>query len=64
MSNTNKKMSKMSMSKKVTIGAGLAAVGAGAYYLLGPNRKAHQKKAKDLMVKIEKEVARDIKKAK
>ena len=44
--------------------AGLAALGAGAYYLLGPNAKVHQKKAKDLMGKIKKEAEREIKKAK
>ena len=49
----------MSKGKKVTIGAGVAAVAlasAGAYYLLGPNKKAHQKKTRILMAKMEKEL--------
>jgi len=43
---------------------GAAALGAGAYYLLGPDAKAHQKKAKTLMVKMQKEIGAEIKKAK
>lgn len=54
----------MSTGKKVAIGAGIAAVGAGAYYLLGPNAKAHQKKALDLAKKMEKEVLAETKKVK
>jgi hypothetical protein len=46
------------------VGAGLAAAGAGAYYLLGPKAKEHQKKAKALMEKMKKEVTREIKKVK
>jgi hypothetical protein len=42
----------------------LTAASAGAYYLLGPNKKAHQKKAKILMAKMEKEVMSEMKKAK
>jgi len=57
----NKKVSK---SKMVAVGAGIAAVGAGAYYLLGPKGKAHQKKATILMAKIKKEVQSEVKKAK
>ena len=48
----------------VAVGAGIAAVGAGAYYLLGPKGKAHQKKATILMAKIKKEVQSEVKKAK
>jgi len=55
---------KMSASKKVAVGAGIAALGAGAYYLFGPNAKVHQKKASVLMGKIKKEVVSEIKKAK
>ena len=61
------KNKKMSVGKKVAIGAGVAAfsaAGAGAYYLLGPNKKAHQKKAAVLVAKIKKEVAHEIKKVK
>lgn len=57
-----KKMSKMSLGKKVAIGAGVAAAAAGAYYLLGPNAKAHQKKASALFSKMKKEVQSKIKK--
>ncbi len=65
MKNTKKVMSKgMSKTKKVAIGAGLAAAGVGAYYLLGPKAKAHQKKASALLVKIKKEVESKVKQAK
>lgn len=61
---TNKKTTKTSIGKKVAGVAGLAAIGAGAYYLLGPNAKAHQKKASALLGKMKKEVQDEIKKAK
>jgi gas vesicle protein len=57
----------MSGGKKVAIGAGvatLAAVGAGAYYLLGPDGKKNQKKALALVSKMKKEVISEAKKAK
>jgi hypothetical protein len=44
--------------------AGAAAVGAGVYYLFGPNGKANQKKAKALVSKIKNDVKREVKKAK
>ena len=53
--NTNNKKSG-SVGKTIAIGVGAAAVGAGAYYLLGPKSKAHQKKAKALIAKMQKEV--------
>ncbi|MBX4189382.1 hypothetical protein KW785_02185 [Candidatus Parcubacteria bacterium] len=43
-------------SQKVLVGAGLAAVAAGAYFFLGPNGKKHQKKMKGWMVKMKGEV--------
>ena len=53
---------KMSTGKKVVIGAGvgagLAALSAGAYYFLGPKGKAHQKKAKALVAKYKPEIAK------
>jgi gas vesicle protein len=50
---------------KVLLGvAALGAAGAGAYYLLGPKAKAHQKKASALFTKIKKEVEVEVKKAK
>jgi len=62
--NNTKKKSRMSVGKMVAIGTGVATLGAGTYYLLGPNAKAHQKKAKVLMTKIKKEVGSEMKKAK
>jgi len=44
-------------------GVGMA-LGAGAYYLLGPDGKKNQKKAKALMAKMQKEIGVEIKKAK
>src|SRR3989304_3394515 len=41
-----KKNKKMSVGKKVAIGAGVATIGAGVDYFFGPNRTAHQKKKK------------------
>jgi hypothetical protein len=50
---------------KVLVGvAALGAAGAGAYYLLGPKAKAHQKKVSALFTKIKKEVEVEVKKAK
>ncbi|OGZ00676.1 MAG: hypothetical protein A2946_01935 [Candidatus Liptonbacteria bacterium RIFCSPLOWO2_01_FULL_53_13] len=49
-----KKKNRMSVGKMVAIGAGAAALGAGAYYLLGPKGKAHRKKTKALAVKMAK----------
>ncbi len=62
-----KKISKMSTGKKLAIGAGIVAIGAatgGAYYILGPNAKEHQKKAAALLNKIKKEVQKEAKKVK
>ena len=44
--------------------AALGVAGAGAYYLLGPKAKAHQKKASTLFAKIKKEIEVEVKKAK
>lgn len=54
----------MSVGKKVAIGGAVAAIGAGAYYLLGSNAKAHQKKTSELLAKVKKEVEQEIKKVK
>jgi hypothetical protein len=59
-----KKNKKMSGSKKMLVAEGMAALGAGAYYLLGPDAKKHQKKALALVSKIKKEVKIGIKKGK
>lgn len=53
----------MSIGKKIAIGAGVVALGTGAFYLLGPNAKTHQKKAVALLAKMKKELAGEIKKA-
>jgi hypothetical protein len=58
---TNKKMSK---GKILAVGAGLAAVGAGAYYLAGPNGKKNQEKIKALAGKLKKDGVRVVAKAK
>ncbi|MFA6076961.1 MAG: hypothetical protein WC735_02705 [Candidatus Paceibacterota bacterium] len=61
------KNKKMSTGKKMAIGAGVVAASvasAGAYYLFGPKAKVHQKKAGALLVKMKKEVASEVKKAK
>jgi hypothetical protein len=59
-----KKEKGMSGGKITATAAGMAAIGAGAYYLLGPNAKLHQKKAKALYAKMKTEVKKEIKKAK
>lgn len=38
--------------KKVAVAGMAAAAGAGAYYLLGPKGKAHQKEVKDWVTKM------------
>lgn len=55
-----KKTNKKSVGKAVAIGAGVAALGAGAYYLLGPEGKKNQKKAKVWMTKMEKEAMQKV----
>lgn len=63
MKKTTKKNLKTA-GKVAAIGVGVAALGAGAYYFLGPNGKKHQKKAEVWMTKMEKEVVTKVKKAK
>jgi hypothetical protein len=58
------KKSKISGGEILAGVAGAAALAGGAYYLLGPKAKAHQKKAKTLMAKMKKEVESELKKAK
>jgi len=59
-----KKIKKISAGKVAAIGAGVAVVGAGAYYLLGPKGKEHQKKIKGWMLTMKKEIDGEFKKAK
>lgn len=54
----------MTVGKAVAIGVGVAATAAGAYYLFGPKGKAHQKKAKALVVKMKSELNKQIRKVK
>ena len=61
MGNKNTKKG-ISGSKKVAAVAGLAALSVGAYYLLGPNGKANQKKASALFAKMKKEVTSEVEK--
>jgi gas vesicle protein len=58
------KKNKISKGKMVAIGAGMAAISAGAYYLLGPDGKKNQKKVSALMNKMEKEAKIKVKKVK
>ncbi len=50
----------LSVGKAVAIGAGVAAVSAGAYYFLGPNGKKNQQKAKAWMAEMKKEAVKKI----
>jgi len=59
-----KKKKVLSPKNKAMLKAGVAAVGTGAYYFLGPDGKKHQKKALAMMTKAKNEVVNDIKKAK
>mgnify|MGYP001560792499 CR=1 FL=1 len=58
MTNAKKGISK---GKLVAGAVGLAAAGAGAYYLLGPKAKEHQKKARVAFGKMKKEVKKVVK---
>ena len=54
---TNKKKivkQRMSKGKMMAVGAGIVAVGAGAYALLGPSGKRNQVKVKAFAKKMEK----------
>ncbi len=50
-------------SQKVLVGAGLAALAAGAYFFLGPDGKKHQKKMKGWMIKMKGDVLEQIENA-
>lgn len=57
------KKSGVSVGKVAAISAGVAALGAGAYYLLGPDAKKNQKKVGAWMDAAEKEISSVVKKA-
>lgn len=59
-----KKKSGMSVGRAAAIGAGVAAVSAGAYYFLGPKGKQHRGDAKVWMTKMEADVEKKLRKAK
>jgi hypothetical protein len=59
--NTN---NRMDTKEEVLIGAGLAALAAGAYFFLGPKGKKHQKQMKGWMVKMKGEVLEKLEEAK
>ncbi len=58
-----KKKNGMTGGKMLATGVGMA-LGAGAYYLLGPEGKKHQKKVSDLIGKMKTEVEKEVKKSK
>lgn len=58
------KKSTISTRKIVAVSAGIAALGAGAYYLLGPDAKKNQKKVGAWMDTAEKEISAVVTKAK
>lgn len=58
------KKSTVSTGKIVAVSAGIAALGAGAYYLLGPDAKKNQKKVGAWMDTAEKEISAVVTKAK
>ena len=59
-----KKKSGLSVGKVAAISTGIAMVGAGTYYFLGPKGKQHQKKVKTWMLEMEKEIEKKLKNAK
>ncbi|MFA5997921.1 MAG: hypothetical protein WC814_00790 [Candidatus Paceibacterota bacterium] len=59
-----KKKSGMSVGTAAAIGAGVAAVSAGAYYFLGPKGKQHRGRAKVWMTKMETDIEKKLQKAK
>ena len=54
----------ISVRKVAEISAGVAVIGASAYYLLGPKRKQHRKKVGTLATKIKREIEKELKKMK
>ena len=54
----------MDTKEEVMIGAGLAALAAGAYFFLGPKGKKHQKQMRGWMVKMKGEVLEKLEDAK
>ena len=63
---TKKQIKKKGVSagKAVVLGAGLATIGASAYYFLGPNGKKNQKNAKIWMTSMKNEIEKKVSNAK
>ena len=61
---TPKKNNDAMVKKVAAIGTGVAAIGAAAYYLLGPNGKKHQKMAKGWATSMKAEALAQFKKTK
>lgn len=64
MKKNTKKQSKISVGKKVAIGAGVVAASALAYEFLGPKGKKNRKAVKSWAVNLEKEMAKKFENAK
>ena len=64
MANGKNSNNKINAKEEVLIGAGLAALAAGAYFFLGPKGKKHQKQMKGWMVKMKGEVLEKLEEAK
>jgi hypothetical protein len=57
-----KNKSKNKVGKAIAIGAGVVALGAGAYYYFGPKGKKHQKEAKIWITGMKTEIEKNVKK--
>lgn len=56
MANTSKQNDGMNAKDMAVVGAGIAAIAAGAYFFFGPEGKKHQKKMKGWMVRMKGDV--------
>jgi hypothetical protein len=64
MANGKKSNNRIDTKEGVLVGAGIAAIAAGAYFFLGPKGKKHQKQMKGWMVKMKGEVLEKLEEAK
>lgn len=64
MKKITKTTKKISTGKKVAIGAGVAALAVGAYFLFGPDGKKNQKKLKGWMGDMKDEIIKKLEAAK
>jgi hypothetical protein len=56
MANKSNQNEKMNSGEMALVGAGIAAVAAGAYFFFGPDGKKHQKKMRGWMVRMKGDV--------